>query len=211
MITSFAIMKSILFQHNAKTAGHFICSYLRSFDDINIVNQSLDLHLPVFDERVAPLFENDSIINMTCIRHPIDRFVSIYNFLLIRQLTNQLKEHEEERDFDLNIFLDHSDVYQYKYYGKTVEEAINTIKKFDYIIEFNNLSEDLNYFTTNENLSTDKYFDFNRKVNATNYLINSFTVDNIKLITSKLTCDIYFYREVKEHLKRKNNIAINND
>lgn len=203
MITSFAIMKLIFFQHNAKTAGHFICSYLTSFNDITIVNQSLDRHLPVDDERAKPLFEDNSIINMTGIRHPIDRFFSIYNFLLKRQLANQLKGTEKERNFDLNIFLDCTDVYQYRYYGKTVEEAINTIKKFDYIIKFNNLSEDLKYFTTNENLTINKYFDFNRKVNTTNYLINAFTIDDLKLISDKLTDDIYFYREILEYLKSK--------
>ena len=150
------------------------------------------------------IFYSPNTITITSIRHPFDRFISLYNYLLYRYSNNLLGDKDPpQRDFKISNFLKWDDVYIYKYFGKNVNQALNNIKNFNYIIRFQNIQEDMDRLIRREDLKIKININYGKKINASESLINSFTTNDIKLISDKLTDDIYFYREVIEHLKSR--------
>lgn len=194
-------MKNFFYIHNAKCAGTSLWAvllkltnnkcYRNSSNDLEspIKNGSVPWHLSIDDINVN-IFEKYTTI--TSIRHPVSRFFSIYNFLLERCVNDRNKK--DIRDFSIDTFLKYDDVYQYKYFGPTLNKAIQAISKIDYILDVDTLDSDMSFFINKEGLNP---ITIPRK-NICSYWIKSFSVEDIIKITKALNEDILFYNKALE-------------
>lgn len=202
--------RKYFFIHNAKCAGNSLWPMLQTMTNNNCYrNISKDLeqpfqsvdnlkyaHLPVINCG-DDIFNN--YITITNIRHPISRFFSIYNYLLERCVNDRSKA--DVRNFSIDYFLTYNDVYQYKYYGDTVDKAISVINNIDYIIDVDTIVEDLNFLIEVEGFNREEIL----VKNATEYWVKYFSFSDVIKITKSLNDDIIFYNSAVSVKNRKIN------
>lgn len=195
----------IFYEHIAKTGGTYIISVLepffknsyRIFDVVDLSSYDfLSTHL-----RYKDICIDDDYIKLTSIRHPMERFISLYNFLLL----NSDKEwcNFSPSSLDLNTFFKRNDTKSYLYFANNVKDAIDVVSSFDYIIDHSVLKEDLEHFAYISNIDI---YPPNNKINVGKYIINSFSVSDIIKITKELSDDIIFYdkiTKIKKDINRK--------
>lgn len=193
-------MKKIFFLHNAKCAGSFITHHLYNLNTVEFngshlcnhrFNDSLK-HIPIYKLGDNKIKYDECNVRITSIRNPISRFISMYNFLLSSCL--KLRDKEPWRIFDLDTFLTYDDVYQYKYFAKDVTSALNIINNdFKYIIQYESLEQDFSFFIEKEKIPINPNFE--NRLNPGNYIIKSFTTEDINKISYALQPDMEFYIE----------------